>query len=333
MRLTIKQVEKIIRALYNLHCQGYSIPALFNGPTGLGKTSLVESLGRELGIEVVNLKLGFIPDVIGAGIPETEEGAFKLLPHESIKLACEKPTLLFLDEISLAGDFKLASSLIFEKKVLGYALHPSTYVVSACNYGVAYDTNRLSDAVLGRFAVFNVGYSAENVDYLVQKYKNPRLAQLKARFVAVATERDQNEDLVPGANPRLWEYVCWVEQAAQQKIITEDEYKLILIGLLPPELYKEYLSVPAEAVEFEKLVNGEPVEITPALLTYIENIFETLDSDVKLKAIMSLSGVDSDIVIGSLQKLINKLSASEKVKLLKTEQFEKVKNKIKKFIG
>ena len=338
MKLTIAQAVKVIKAGYKIHVKGIgTIPILLNGPTGLGKTASIKKLGDELGLKVIDLKLGFIPEVLGFGIPREKDGSFELIPIEQIKIAVQEPVILFLDEITLASNFNLALSLIFGRELLGYNLHPQTFVVSACNYGANYDTNTLPDAVRGRFAIFNLTYATENVDYLVDKYGNARLAGIKEKIVSEMTENDANVEITPLLNPRTLEYLCWVEKAFNARVIDSEEYNLLITGILPANLLKDYLSVPPEVIWVEQVIKGEKPDIAPdkvaQFLTYVENIFTTLEVDAKIKILSFVAEFEGDMIVGTLQKLIKEMKTGEKIEFMKTPAFQKVKLIVSKYIS
>lgn len=329
-----KAIHSAVKILYNLN---FNIPLLINGPTGLGKTSMIQQVANELGVEVIDLKLGFIPEAIAGGIPQVSEKGFKLVPIEQIQKASETPAILFLDEITLAGNFNIALSLIFGRQILGYQLHPRTYVLSACNYGASYDTNILSDAVRGRFCILNATYSKDNIEYLVEKYKNDRIAYLSDYLVTQMRESDNNDTLEPLLNPRTIEYACVIEEAKAKGIIDEQSYLILLSGVFPKETLKKYLDVPEEYILIKRVARGEKVKVEDwnTFLTRLEEMFPTFESYEKVNTIKSLVELDipMDVLAGSLKKLIGKLTNDEKKELFFDPKFRNLKEIISKFMS
>lgn len=334
MSYTIAEVKKaIVGVIKILDELDYNIPLLINGPTGLGKTATVGEVARELGRELIDLKLAFVPEVVAGGIPQITEQSFKLLPIEQIKMASDKPAILFLDEITLANSFSVAMSLVFGRQILGFRLHPKTYVLAACNYGTAYDTNVLPDAVRGRFCIINATYSQENINYLVSKYKNDRIGYLSEVFLKEMLEHDLNEPITPLVNPRTLEYVSIVESAFRGKVIDTETYEILLSGLLPSDLLSKYLLVPKEYVIIRAWARGENVELdkdtdTAALLTRLEDMYPAFNTNEKINIIKALVGlrgiIATDVLAGTLKKLMQSLSASEKLELRKFKELIKI---------
>ncbi len=323
MRFTIGEATEIIKGFFKIFKNyGVKIPILLNGGTGLGKTSLIQQIGKELQLNVVDLKLGHLPDVINGGIPVIENGSFKVVPVEEIKRACDMPVLLFLDELTLANDFKIALSILFGGKILGYSLHPETFVISACNSGLDYDTSVLPKQVLGRFAIVNLRYSSDNYNYLIKKFEFQHLLPLSDEIVARWNDNDSNEDLMPTFCPRILEYVFWVLKGYYDKLLDGNLTANMLSCLVEQNLVQKFLSVPIETIVLEEIKRTGQSNMEcnmDKLLILIEEVFEKLLFEEKvniLKFILNIE-IKEDLKAGFLTKLINKITPSEKLKLPK----------------
>tara|TARA_Y100000310_G_scaffold343423_1_gene450976 strand:+ start:437 stop:1501 length:1065 start_codon:yes stop_codon:yes gene_type:complete len=142
-------------------------PVLIRGRHGIGKSSLVYQKAAELGLEVVERRASQMTEGDLLGLPKVDGEVTKWLPPEWLHTACNKPVVLFLDEVDRAttevrqGIFELCDS----RKIAGYNLHPDTLIFAAINGGDAgsqYMVNEMDPAELDRWTPFDVKPSVED---------------------------------------------------------------------------------------------------------------------------------------------------------------------------
>lgn len=101
------------------------------------------------------------------GLPSVAGNRTSFNPPDWFKTACEKPCLLFLDEVDRAtievrqGIFELTDS----RKLNGHKLHPGTRIFAAVNGGKhaqQYQVGEMDPAELDRWSVFDVEPSVED---------------------------------------------------------------------------------------------------------------------------------------------------------------------------
>ena len=101
------------------------------------------------------------------GLPKVEGDVTKWLAPEWLHTACNKPVILFLDEVDRAtmevrqGIFELCDS----RKIAGYELHPDTLIFAAVNggeHGAQYQVGEMDPAELDRYTVFDLEPSIED---------------------------------------------------------------------------------------------------------------------------------------------------------------------------
>jgi hypothetical protein len=101
------------------------------------------------------------------GLPSIEGNSTRFNPPDWFKTACDKPVVLFLDEVDRAtievrqGIFELTDS----RKLNGHTLHEDTLVFAAVNggeHGSQYQVGEMDPAELDRWTVFDVEPSVED---------------------------------------------------------------------------------------------------------------------------------------------------------------------------
>ena len=142
-------------------------PILTRGRHGIGKSTLVYQLAKQMDLEVVERRASQMTDGDLLGLPKGTKGVTQWLAPEWLHTACEKPVILFLDEVDRAtmevrqGIFELCDS----RKIAGYTLHPDTLIFAAVNggeHGAQYQVGEMDPAELDRYTVFDVEPTVED---------------------------------------------------------------------------------------------------------------------------------------------------------------------------
>jgi len=142
-------------------------PILTRGRHGIGKSTLVYQLAKEIGLEVVERRASQMTEGDLLGLPKVTKGVTQWLAPEWLHTACNKPVILFLDEVDRAtmevrqGIFELCDS----RKIAGYTLHPDTLIFAAVNggeHGAQYQVGEMDPAELDRYTVFDVEPTVED---------------------------------------------------------------------------------------------------------------------------------------------------------------------------
>jgi hypothetical protein len=142
-------------------------PILTRGRHGIGKSTLVYQLAKQLDLEVVERRASQMTEGDLLGLPKVEDNVTQWLAPEWLHTACNKPVILFLDEVDRAtmevrqGIFELCDS----RKIAGYTLHPDTLIFAAVNggeHGAQYQVGEMDPAELDRYTVFDVEPTVED---------------------------------------------------------------------------------------------------------------------------------------------------------------------------
>jgi GTPase SAR1 family protein len=151
-----------------------SVPAkisvLFRGDHGIGKSSLVRQLAKRIadreGIQdyiVVDRRLAQLTQGDIIGLPKIDGRSTKFIPPDWYVTACEKPCVLFLDELNRAEVevMQAAFQIVLDRELNGHKLHPQTRVYAAVNTKANYNVNAIDPALLDRFFVIDVRFTKE----------------------------------------------------------------------------------------------------------------------------------------------------------------------------
>jgi MoxR-like ATPase len=79
-----------------------NVPTLLWGNPGVGKSRFIEKLGRELGFEVFTIIGSTLDPTDIRGLPYRTENGTQFERPYFLKVAAEKPSLIFLDELTAA---------------------------------------------------------------------------------------------------------------------------------------------------------------------------------------------------------------------------------------
>ena len=181
------------------HILKAGFPVMVRGRHGIGKSQVAYQTADDLGLEVVERRASQMTEGDLLGLPDTSEmeiageapshidssdPAWQAACSETghtktvrkvttwnapdwFATACERPVLLFLDEVDRAtlevrqGLFELTDS----RKLNGWHLHPGTVIIAAVNggeHGAQYQVGELDPAEIDRWTVYDVEPTTED---------------------------------------------------------------------------------------------------------------------------------------------------------------------------
>ena len=149
------------------HVTNVRKPVLLRGRHGIGKSTVVYQYAAQQNMEVVERRASQMTEGDLVGLPSIEDNSTTFNPPDWFKAACDRPVVLFLDEVDRAtlevrqGIFELTDS----RKLNGHTLHPDTLVFAAVNggeHGAQYQVGEMDPAELDRWTVFDIEPSVED---------------------------------------------------------------------------------------------------------------------------------------------------------------------------
>lgn len=237
------------------------------GAPGIGKSSIVNAVAREAGLQVVDLRASLLDPTDLRGIPAIVDGRAVWCPPSFLPVASDPPGVLFLDEINAAPPLVQAGlyQLVLDRKVGEYELPPGWWIVAAGNRQKDRAvTFRMSSALANRFVHLELESDVDDwrawamdagIDPLVLAFIGLRPGLLRedpAESPAYATPRSWEmlsdvikrfgghkacSDIVPGivGEGAAREFAAFVKRAMSEKqmeTIVDDPQN----ALLPKEL-------------------------------------------------------------------------------------------------
>jgi hypothetical protein len=212
-------------------------PALLEGPTGVGKSEIVEQLAKDLGIGYVVLDLSLLepPDLVG--LPQLEDGRTVYAPPRI--LPSEGAGILMLEELNRAERYiqQPALQLLSARRLHEYELPEGWAVFAAINPETAdYHVHALDRALRSRFLNFRV--YPDRAAWIAWAIAN----DVHPAVVALAREHDRIFENVP---PRTWTYVSDVLRAMKpNERANAQTVRDVLAGYLPPAWTQVLLAMP-----------------------------------------------------------------------------------------
>lgn len=186
------------------------VSVLVRGHPGIGKSAMADSLAKELGLGLVDIRLAQRDpaDVAGVYFPDEMKKQLNLLAPDWVARAVTEPVMVFLDEINAAVT-KLhqaaAYQIVLERRVGPFQFHAGTVVLAAGNLE---EDNAivtpLSSALSNRFAHFRLRVDARSwVEWATDKGIDGRILGFIASRGTELLYQNTGEDAFP--SPRTWE--------------------------------------------------------------------------------------------------------------------------------
>ena len=162
MAVDFKTFAKVVQ-----HVVRVKKPVLIRGKHGIGKSEQVYQFANAAGLPVVERRASQMTEGDLIGLPNIVERSTKWNPPDWFKTACDKPVVLFFDEVDRAvlevrqGLFELTDS----RKLNGWHLHKDTLIFAAVNggnHGSQYQVGEMDPAELDRWTVFDLEPTVED---------------------------------------------------------------------------------------------------------------------------------------------------------------------------
>jgi hypothetical protein len=164
-----------------------NISVLICGDHGIGKSESVYQIAERLGFkhdDIIERRLSQMTEGDMIGLPSIVDGVTRFNPPDWISAACNRPCVLFLDELNRATTevMQAAFQLCLDRKLMGWKLHSGTRVFAAVNKGGAYQVQEMDPALIDRF--FVVDLQPEVEEWLQYCRENNKMPEIMCDFFA-----------------------------------------------------------------------------------------------------------------------------------------------------
>jgi len=187
-----------------VNCIDANIPAITLGAAGIGKTSLMRQLAKQLDRPLLVIEGSYIDETALQGIPFAYEGKTKWLPPEHLDVPDN--AIIFIDDLPLCSTQHLLYPLILDKRIDTLQL-PDTINIFAAGNREQDNGSRyfLSPVITNRAAVcleFNGATPQEWVTWAVDNKVNPTIVTA-IQFYPEMLHKWNPEEL-RNPTPRSW---------------------------------------------------------------------------------------------------------------------------------
>jgi hypothetical protein len=259
-------------------CLPSDISLLLRGRHGIGKSQVVKQIAdhiraTEFEGEVdeypfIDFRCGQITEGDIIGLPFQEDGQTQFMPPWWLKMACQRPCHIFLDEIN-RGTIEVmqaAFQLVLDRKIQNNTLHPQTRIYAAVNGDADYTVNEMDPALLDRFWTIDLEPTVD--EWLIWARTSADLEEYIPDFIAKYPQwLDPPVKYEPGAvtpSRRSWERLSRSLKAANLTEAVYDPqmsnifYRMCMgfIGIEATIQFMDYVKNHERYIAPEAILNG-----------------------------------------------------------------------------
>lgn len=286
----MKPVE-VAETLKSIIGKSVRCPVVIKGDAGIGKSQVVQQVGRELGMKVIDLRLAQMEPGDLIGLPRTDPETMKTVWYapEWWPKNGEK-TIVFFDELNRAPvDVRQAVfQVLTEYKMHTHTLPTETYLVAAINPDdggkMSYQVEQFDPAMVNRMCFINM---EPDVQQWVNWASNFGLNEMVIKFITVnGAMLYAGNETGPFPSPRSWHKLSDLMNAQAIPAASQSEVVAGLIGEKPAISFIRFLDK-----SYKKPVSGK--EILDSWLKVKEKLLKQRN-DENFASITELVGLLGD---------------------------------------
>jgi len=254
-------VKRRIKKFFEGERSRHPLPIFIWGPPGIGKSSVVREVAKELGIGFIDLRLSLLESVDLRGLPRHENG--KVMWSRPVFIPEEGRGILFLDELNTAlPDVQNAAlQLLLDRRIGEHKLGDGWFMIAAGNSREdGAHVYQLSSAVVGRMAHLKIGIedvtSGEAVDewceWAMRNDIDERVISFIKNFPNMLLDMGpvKADPEAPYPSPRTWAELGWTQ---------EYDYPEMYIGEAASVQFRSWFKVWDRLPDIDGILKGRDV--------------------------------------------------------------------------
>jgi len=254
----VKPIE-VMEVLKSVIGKGVKCPIVIKGDAGIGKSQIVQQVGRELGCNVIDLRLAQMEPGDLIGLPRTDPETQKTVWYAPEWWPAKgQKTIVFFDELNRAPvDVRQAVfQVLTEYKMHTHVLPEDTYLVAAINPDdggkMNYQVEQFDPAMVNRMCFINM---EPDVQQWVNWASISAVNEMVIKFITVnGAMLYAGSDTGPFPSPRTWHKLSDLMNASAIPSFAQSEVISGLIGEKPAISFIRFLDK-----AYKKPVGGREV--------------------------------------------------------------------------
>lgn len=217
------ELERTLKTLIEINQ-----PCYIEGSAGIGKSAIITKVAKNLGYNLVDVRVSLLDPVDLRGVPSVENGVTKWNPPVFLPRKEDGKTVLFLDELVHGSPSvqKALFQLIRDRKLGEYTLPDTTIIIGAGNkISDRAGANQMNSALANRF--INLTLEADFNDWItwatVEGDIHPNVIAFLRYRPELLFDFPDDKNAKAWSSPRTWEFVSNVIKGNPEKGKIEEE--------------------------------------------------------------------------------------------------------------
>jgi len=251
------EVEEVLKSIIS---KGVKCPVVVKGDAGIGKSQVIQKVGRDLGMHVIDLRLAQMEPGDLIGLPRTDPESHKTVWYapEWWPSKSDKGTIVFFDELNRAPvDVRQAVfQVLTEYKMHTHVLPENTFLVAAINPDeggkMNYQVEQFDPAMVNRMCFISMEPDGQQ---WINWATAAGVHEMVIKFIAVNTAMlYAGSETGPFPSPRSWVRLSDLMNANAIPASAQSEVISGLIGEKPAISFIRFLDK-----SYKKPVSGKEV--------------------------------------------------------------------------
>ena len=236
---------------------------LLAGESGIGKSQLMHQLADILQLPIIDRRLSQMMEGDLLGLPKIHDKVTSFCPPDWVHEICKKPHLLFLDELNRAENHvqQMIFQLILDRRIQDFEIHPQTRICSAMNIGSNYLVNHMDPALVRRFWICELNFSADLWLNWAKTHINQNIYDYLCQNPDEILLKPEGRQIAPFPNPASWHRLSEIISEIPEEILNEVLIKNIGKGLLGQTIVEKLLLSwnldHTQICDFQRMIMGE----------------------------------------------------------------------------